>query len=116
MNLPNDLTYGQIADLCNACTTPEQAAELLGGLVQRSMRMGDRSEAEALELCRSNIGYLGGYYSTETQKRWEELFGAVHPIFGPVGGPKEPKTAGEAFLMGMQMATPPADPSKPTTP
>lgn len=103
MQIPNPITYRQMAELCNACTTPEQAAELLAELVRRGVEDG-RSEEEALDICRSNIGYLGGYYDVDTQRRWQELFGAVHPIFGVVDGPKEPKTAEEAFQLGVQAA------------
>lgn len=35
-----------------------------------------------LTTVRSNLGYWAGYFDSETQKRVEELFHAVHPAFG----------------------------------
>lgn len=105
MTLPRTLTYGTMLDLATAVATVDEANALLVALVRRAQQENPSlSDDEALTRCRSNLGYLAGYCGVDVQRRFESLFGAAHPIFGPVGGDKEPKTPGEAFAMGMAMA------------
>lgn len=43
----------------------------------------------------SNIGYLSGYYDTDTMKRIQTIFAVQHPVFGnAVPTPKEAFEAG----------------------
>lgn len=104
-DLPATLTYGVMLDLARAVTTPEDGALLLGALVRRAQQENpDLSDDEALAMQRSNLGYLSGYCDVDTQRRFERVFGAVHPVFGRVDGPDEPKTAAETFEMGRRLA------------
>jgi hypothetical protein len=91
-------------DLCSKVETVEQAADLLCALAERCAAERPCGMDEALKITRSNIGYLGGYCDVETQRRWERLFGAVHPVFGSVDSPESPKTAAETFARGVAMA------------
>ena len=40
------------------------------------------SDAMAQARASDNLGYWAGYYSTEVRKKMNEVYGAVHPIFG----------------------------------
>lgn len=57
----------------------------------------DRERAEFVQ--RSNLGYFAGYYDSETRRRVEKLFKAVHPVFGSIEKHGEP-SADLAFKMG----------------
>ena len=97
------LTYRQMLDMCNAVKTKEEAAVLLGDFVTYYVNKHEYSQDEALKIIRSNIGYLAGYCDVETQRRFEDLFGAVHPVFGAVDSPESPKTVEETFQHGLSM-------------
>ena len=103
MTLPETLTYGVMIDLCGAVKTETEAGALLVALAERCAKERPCGMDEALKITRSNIGYLGGYCDVETQRRWERLFGAVHPVFGAVGSPESPKTAAETFERGVRL-------------
>lgn len=105
IELPEKLTFGVMIDLATKIETKEEAEALLAALVTQARQEDPAmTEEEALRTTQSNLGYLGGYLNVETQRKWEVLFGAVHPVFGPVGGDKEPKTALETFQMGIARA------------
>ena len=53
---------------------------------------------EALHVQKNNIGYITGYYDTETQERVNRLFHTTHPIFGD-----ERPSPEEAFEMGKHL-------------
>lgn len=97
------LTYRQMLDMCNAVKTKEEASVLLGDFVTYYVNKHEYSQDEALNIIRSNIGYLAGYCDVETQRRFEDLFGAVHPVFGAVDSPESPKTVEETFQHGLSM-------------
>lgn len=102
--IPATLTFGAMLDLARAVATPEDGALLLGALVRRAQSEDPTlTDEKALALQRANLGYLGGYCDVETQRRFERVFGAVHPVFGPIGGSDEPKTAAETFAMGVKI-------------
>jgi hypothetical protein len=104
--LPDVLTYGLMLDIACKVTTPEEGADLLRALVARAQQEDPTLTNEvALTRCRANLGYLAGYCNVETQRRFEVVFSAVHPVFGAVGGPAEPKTAAETFAMGVARGT-----------
>jgi len=65
-------------------TDKEKAKAFFEELVQWHMeRWGhDREHAEKTEA--RNLGYWSGYYGQETRKRFYEVFGLTHPIFGRV--------------------------------
>lgn len=85
-------------------TDQAEADEWFERAVSLCMREAPCDRATAEDIQRQNLGYFAGYYSRETQLRVEQLYGAVHPIFGPVGGDREPKTVDEAFEMGKRWA------------
>ena len=97
------LTYRQMLDMCNAVKTKEEAAILLGDFVTYYVNKHEYSQDEALKIIGANIGYLAGYCDVETQRRFEHLFGAVHPVFGAVDSPESPKTVEETFQHGLDM-------------
>ena len=59
----------------------------------------ERTRKEAEQIERSNLGYYAGYYDSETRRRVERLYGAIHPIFGSIIKHGEP-TPEIAFEMG----------------
>jgi len=104
IELPEKLTFGVMIDIAVKIETKEDADALLSALVAQSLQeTPGMAEEEALKMIRSSLGYLGGYCSVDVQRRWETLFGAVHPVFGPVGGDKEPKTVAQTLTMGHAM-------------
>lgn len=79
--LRDEMTIGQLYDPTMTMTDPDEAAAYFEALVERNMRFGNsREEAEKIE--RSNLGYYSGYGDSETMRRVNRMFGAVHPIFG----------------------------------
>ena len=62
----------------------------LGAMVVRICRDGDREEAaefmaayrEVTAHADINVGYLAGYYDSETAQQIWDWFGVSHPIFG----------------------------------
>lgn len=103
MRFPEVITIGEKYGPAMEIEDPHLATQYFEACVQHYMRFGiSREEAERIE--RTNLGYYSGYCNRATQARVERLFGAVHPIFGPVGGPDEPKTPEETFEMGEEMA------------
>lgn len=57
---------------------------------------------EALDVLRSNLGYMAGYYGNDVRKEIEEMYGAEHPVFGSIvkDGPPTPTTA---FYAGIRL-------------
>lgn len=47
----------------------------------------------------ANVGYLSGYYGTETMQKVQRMFRAEHPIFG-----NKPRSDEELFDAGAAMA------------
>lgn len=81
--------------------TQEEADVILAALVNQCMENTDKTREEVEEIQRSNIGYVAGYYDEATRERAEKLYGAVHPIFGPVSNVITPD---QAFQMGREFA------------
>ncbi len=99
---PDKMTIGDKYKPAMRITSQDVADEYFVACVEHGMRFGKtRQEAEEIE--RSNLGYIAGYYDTETRIRVERLFGCAHPVFGKAknGTP----TAEEAFEMGKTLAT-----------
>ncbi len=101
-NLKADLTYDQTLKPAMIITDPEEAKAYKAALVKWGVDKHNQSEEESLNVTNQNLGYFAGYYDSETQARVEELFLAVHPIFGSIHG-KRP-TPEEAFKMGQEWA------------
>jgi hypothetical protein len=79
--------------------TQEQADRVLSALIKKFTTDYAYSAAEAEDIVRKNIGYLGGYCDDETRARIERLFRVEHPFFGSIekNGPPSPE---QAFAMG----------------
>lgn len=97
--------YGELLRTAMEAQTQDQADAMFGILVAESMMAG-KSEAEALELTRGNLGYFAGYYSHEVRERVERLYKCEHPVFGSIAknGPPTPEAALEA---GIELAKKP---------
>jgi hypothetical protein len=69
------------------------------------VKNGDESiKGREVEVARSNIGYILGYYSDATAKLWYgSLPDVVHPVFGAGFGRGQEITPEEAFAKGMEM-------------
>ena len=83
--LPENPTTGDIYRPAIAAKTVEEARAHFERDVERLMARG-RAREEAQGISRANIAYFAGYFDTETMRRVEELYGAVHPVFGPQRG------------------------------
>lgn len=90
--------YGPAMDV----TSQEEADRRFGLLVAHTMRFG-KTQQEAEEIVRSNLGYYAGYHSNEVRERVERLYRCAHPVFGPIAerGPPSPE---EVVRMGEEMA------------
>lgn len=83
--LPDEATIGQLYDLAlDPDLTQDAADAYFELLVERRMRVGRYSRADAEALERSNLGYYAGYGSAETRERVERLFRCAHPVFGAI--------------------------------
>ena len=105
MTIPDPLTIRELLDIARKITTPEDGAALVAVLVARARRdTPSLTEETAAQMVRSNLGYVSGYCDVETRRRFEVVFGAMHPVFGPVGGDREPRTVAETIQMGIRAA------------
>ena len=99
MILPDKMTYGEAYGPAMKMTDPAEAKEYLEALIERDMRVLGKTFEEAHAMEMSNLGYYSGYYDHKTMVLVNELFGAVHPIFG-APDPDKPITPEKAFEMG----------------
>lgn len=86
-----NLNMGQIVELCLKCETKEDANELLR---QYEKRFDNHI------IARDNLGYMFGYYDSDTRKKLYALFPVNHPIFGPEFGRGDDPSPEEAFKIG----------------
>jgi hypothetical protein len=79
-------TIGSLYGPVMNAQTDIEAQDMFEVLVGRRMALNTGMTREAAERQeRENIGYYAGYYnSVEVRVRVQRLFGAPHPIFGPV--------------------------------
>jgi hypothetical protein len=64
----------------------------------------EETKGRERQVARSNVGYILGYYSDETQKRWyKELPNVSHPVFGYGFGRGQEITPEEAFEKGKEI-------------
>jgi hypothetical protein len=85
-----------------ATVDQKEADALLESLVSLCRVETGLSHEEALEIQRSNLGYIAGYYSAGTRERVERLFSCAHPFFGAIAEKGQP-TAEEAFEIGKRL-------------
>lgn len=99
------LTYRECLGPAMEITDPQEAAQYLNDYVAwQEKHMTEASVNYTVEeVCKINIGYYAGYYSSETRERVERLFNTSHPIFGSIKSNGSP-TPEKAFSMGQQAA------------
>lgn len=76
----SELTYEQAV----LETDPARAALLFEALVEKIGAAHGLNPGDAQAQVKRNLGYTAGWYSEETRERVERLYGAVHPVLGPV--------------------------------
>ena len=81
--LPSKITIGEKYGPAMSVKTREEAAAMFERLVAHNMSQGHTRE-QAVNIEKQNLGYYAGYYDLETQRRVQELYGAVHPFYGSV--------------------------------
>jgi hypothetical protein len=96
------LTFGEALEPAMKIDNKEDAKIYLDAYVASIMKDG-KSQKEATEIAKSNLGYFAGYYSAETREQVERLFDCAHPIFGKIAV-KGQLTPEEAFEMGKNFA------------
>lgn len=60
---------------------------------------------DAREVLRANLGYFAGYYGDDVRKEIEEMYGALHPVFGSIikdGPPSQNEVFYAGIRWGMQ--------------
>ncbi len=82
MKLPRGMTIGETYRPAMEIKGKGEAGEYFQALVERQMQHFGRSQSDAEQLERSNLGYFAGYYDNETRLRVELLFACSHPFFG----------------------------------
>ncbi len=83
--IPDRVTIGAKYGPAMGVKTKSEAKTKFAELVEHAMHVDlnlTRETAVAQE--RNNLGYYAGYYDRETQERVQALYGAPHPLFGPV--------------------------------
>lgn len=97
------LTFGECLGPAMEITDPEDARQYLVEYVKYTQKFLDKEPRDddmtAEQICKTNLGYYAGYYSSETRQRVEELFTCSHPIFGSIKNDGQP-TPEEAFESG----------------
>lgn len=98
MKTDEEMTYGELLGPAMAITEQAEATGYLTVMIERSVRLHEMSAEEAEKTCKANLGYFAGYSDTETRRRVNDLFAAVHPIFG-----NDFPTAAAAFQKGIEL-------------
>lgn len=94
----SELSYRTAVEI----TDKAEAAAYFERMIQEALATTSIPREEAEKMQRANIGYFAGYYGAETQRRVEEFYGAIHPVFGSVAHSKV-KTPQDAFDLGLKM-------------
>src|SRR3989344_3383164 len=80
-------------------TKPEEMRAFVKDCTEHYRQHGDTPEARQTSeaVVKSNIGYIVGYYDSETANRWmRTIDGVSHPVFGKNIPFNEPQKAYEA--------------------
>lgn len=95
------LTYGEICGPAMEITDKDEAIAYLTDYTEWIMEKSEEDITidQAIDVACGNLGYFSGYHPEEKRKRFMEVFGIEHPIFGS----KTP-TAEEAFQMGVNFS------------
>jgi len=95
------LTFGESLGPAMEITDQEDADQYFQAMLEWHMKESLKSQLELAQICKQNLGYYAGYYSTETRVRVEKLFVCAHPIFGEAK--KSIPTNEEAYQMGVEL-------------
>lgn len=78
------LTYGEVYSYaCEEIFLPIEAQDFTNRAIRHMLDHNPNLTVDkATEIFKSNLGYIAGYYDFATRERANELFGAIHPIFG----------------------------------
>lgn len=95
------LTYGEIYSYaCEEIFHPVEAQDFMNRAIKHIVDHNPSITIDkATEIFKSNIGYIAGYYDFPVRERVNELFGAIHPIFGMTNPTPE-----EALQAGLDLA------------
>jgi len=77
-------TTREIFDRMCACTTDEEAQTFFDEYVDwmRKNATGSAASCDPVDVCRQNVGYLGGYGApNEIIERFRRVTGSYHPVF-----------------------------------
>ena len=100
------LSYEQTCGPAMEITDARDARQYLESYVayvQKHLEKEPRDDdMTAEEIVLANLGYYAGYYSQETRKRVQKLFGAVHPILGDA---HKNLTPDDVFNKGIEYST-----------
>ena len=94
-------TSGEQFDAAMKCETREEAEEWLEGETRHLVDYHEKSVPEAIEIIKSNLGYMAGYYEHETAQKVHRLFNAVHPVFKSANYHRT-VTSEQAFKIGLE--------------
>lgn len=75
-------TCGQQFESAMKCETPADAERWMDAEVKHAVQFHGQTVTEAVEIIKSNLGYMAGYYDDAAAQKIKRLFSAVHPIFG----------------------------------
>jgi hypothetical protein len=93
------LSYSEIGEPAMKIKQRDEASQYINDYIEWIITNFQKSEDEATDIAKSNLGYWSGYYSHDERLDFQEIFGIEHPIFGS----KTP-TAKEAFEMGVKFS------------
>jgi hypothetical protein len=101
------VTIGEQFDDAMRCETKAQASLWIERELERYWTQYEVPAPKALEIIKSNLGYMAGYYDEAAAKKISHLFGALHPIFGTDSyftdvTPEQAFEAGKAFMTELE--------------
>lgn len=80
------MTWNELYDPAMTAETEEEAKAHLARIMAylRANLTAPPDEDDLRAIVRRNLGYWAGYYALDIAARVERLYGAVHPLLGPV--------------------------------
>ena len=101
---PKEITLAELMDLALQCKTKEEADALIEKILEQVGNPLNLLEEERRAVLLGNIGYIAGYYGPKEVLHIQNLFGAIHPVFGKADEDgRWPYTQEEIFQMGLKM-------------
>jgi hypothetical protein len=75
-------SYGEQFKSALSCQTREEAEQWMENEVCDYVEIFQMSPEEAIKIIKTNLGYMAGYYSSDTAEKIKDLFSADHPGYG----------------------------------